>query len=77
MRENQVKKEGLNLSKRYKVREIIYYPEQNQYGRIIKDTKDFFAVDFNPEVVYFRRNDDWTIDQLKFLKEILNQWNFL
>jgi biotin operon repressor len=71
----KVKKEGLNLSKRYKVSEIIYYPEQNQFGRILKDTKDFFAVDFNPEIVYFRRKNGWTDDQLKFLKENYRKMN--
>lgn len=65
----KIKKEGLNLSKRYKVREIVYYPEQKQYGRILIDTEEFIAVDFNPEIVYFRRKDDWTKDQLEFLKE--------
>jgi len=65
----KIKKEGLNLSKRYKVREIVYYPEQNQYGRILIDTEEFIAIDFNPEIVYFRRKDDWTNDQLKFLRE--------
>jgi biotin operon repressor len=71
----KIKKEGLDLSKRYKIREIVYYPEQNQYGRILIDTEEFIAVDFKPEVVYFRRKDDWTNDQLKFLKENFMKMN--
>jgi predicted transcriptional regulator len=65
----KIKKEGINLSKRYKLKEIVYYPEQSQYGRIVIDTEEFIAVDFNPQIVYFRRKDEWTEDQLKFLRE--------
>jgi len=65
----KIKKEGIDFSRRYKVNEIVYCPEQNQFGRVFKDTEDFFAVDFDPEIVYFRRKDGWTEDQLNFLRK--------
>jgi len=48
---------------------IVYYPDHNQFGRVINDTSDYIAINFDSEVIYFRRNEDWTEDQLKYLRE--------
>ncbi len=65
----KVKKEGLILSKSYDINQIVFSHEHNQYGRILKITKDLLAVDYNPKIIYYQRNNDWTEKQLLFLKE--------
>jgi biotin operon repressor len=65
----KVKREGIKLKKRYEINELVYSPDHKRYGRILKDTKDFFAIDVNPEIVYIQRHENWSTNQIGFLKK--------